>query len=114
MGAGGAIEGTVLGADGRPLEGAEVMAIPWGQEGLEDYGPESSCYRAFGIKEGRVGFSRTGEAGAYRVQGLLAGAYRVEVESPGLSPPPEKETTVRVGESARIDFLFPAGGALCG
>ncbi len=90
LAAGGALEGEVRDALGRPIDGAEVALTPL-------LGP------------GAPAVGRTDAQGRYLLEGLLAGTYRAEVRAPARLPGP-RAAVVAVSPGARetLDFV-PSG-----
>lgn len=114
LGAGGSVEGRVLGAGGAPLPGVLVRARP--QADAKD--------AARGLEPQAAGESRSDATGRFRVTGLSQGPHQLEVAPPPdylASPPVPVEPGAQAveiqfvrGVTARVRVLDPDGLPVAG
>lgn len=102
-----AIEGVVLGSDGRPVAGAFVRLNGFNKDRLRlRETPAIEATERFGREEGRV----TDDLGRFRFPDLSPGPYKLMANQPGL-PEVSKELILREGEDPKtVVVRWPAGG----
>ncbi|MBK7876878.1 MAG: sigma-70 family RNA polymerase sigma factor [Planctomycetes bacterium] len=110
--AGGALEGRVLGQDGRPADDAMVLA------------GDPSRFRVVQLEDGASAIeglplaTRTDAAGDFRLEGLVPGATRVLVRPRTKGPVPlaawSGEVEIVAGRTARLDVNLEPGVELTG
>lgn len=100
VGPGGRIRGTVRTAGGEPVADASVSA--------RVAGGAARAQRSWGHDTSRAD-------GTFRMKGLAAGDYAVEVHASGQRGPDEApRVTVPPGGEGSIDVVLPAGGTIAG
>ena len=94
---GESLQGVVLNADGKPVEGASVNAVGDSQKGGGSPG----------------GFAKTNADGAFDFVGMRAGAYKVSVWADGV-PNPKEPIPVEVPRTEPLTITLEAGGTVKG
>jgi protocatechuate 3,4-dioxygenase beta subunit len=101
--ASGAIEGVVLDADGKPVDGARVAL------GRARGRNEEGNYQSFLQPKG-VATSAGG--GRFRIDGLIPGDYTATALHDGMTPGQRSSIEVKAKETARIEIKLGKGGFL--
>lgn len=98
--AGATLTGVVKRADGTPVADVDVMATS-----------TAGGARA----RSSSGYSRTGDDGTFRIDGLLGGTYLVRASRDGeRAPMPPPTAKVEPGGTAAIEIVFLASGSIAG
>jgi protocatechuate 3,4-dioxygenase beta subunit len=99
--ANGVIEGVVLDADGKPVDGARV--ILGRARGRNEETPSLSFLQPKGV-------ATTADGGRFRVEALAPGDYGATAVKEGWAPAQKAPIAVKARETARIELKLPRGG----